>query len=652
MSSSLLSDAPKRRTKRKKAKKQRPQSALATAQRRFCAELGADFDALSEIEKGAAFERFASFHALRRFHAPEIAPHELDEAAPAVSDGGRRDSVAVIAGGVLIKHLDQVETVVDLAADGLKVDVVVIRATRANRFDAGAIAGFGHDLLDQLAPAVGAETPADAAHLNFSCLDALRQRGEALGATVRIAVHAYYVALGSWSDDRAAAEALADARARLMVLPGLSDADCEAIDRARLLDMIASGAPLPVVGGGGESETMLEVEDYEATLPTAGLVALPDLPGVDGGYSGHVPVSAFLTLLERPDGQGLREAIFHQNVRGFQGEGGVNERIRATLAGPERAQFLLRNNGVTIVSDAIEREGNEVSLLNYQIVNGLQTSTVIYRLRDQLRDAIDVFVPVKLVAAEDWPLRRKIIEATNRQTPITGAALYAASEKAVEIERYFKLRAAAGGPPLYLERRPGQFPPDFQHQRVSLEDLLRVFYAVFREAPQIAEKGFSAIASELDDDLLGPSLSPEPYYVAARLLAIVREAAQRKDDARLSQIEHHAAFALRVVAAPEPPPLGDAVAMRAICKDIELKLGGAHRREEIEAILLRVTESPRQRLRSGAQGVATVKRTKLAVERGARAESLSPSAEVFVERLPDGLRRGDRLGRPSRADVA
>ena len=622
-----LSTKSARKAKRKKAKKPRATTALGAAQRRFAAELGLDFDSAADADKGAIFERFAAFQTLRRFHAPDIDPQSIG-APQKMAPSAPLDRLTLLIGGQIIDSPNQIDGALDLASDGLKADIVAIRATRANRFEPQAITAFAASLeASMLAVAsAGHSRAAPSAPAGVGLIHALRERAAKLGVRLKLSLYGYYAALGVWSEEREGAPALAAGRRALSAIDWLADAEMEAVDKARLLDMMASGAPVPLIGAAGEREDAISVEEYDADLPLAGLVALPGIPGVSAGYSGHVPAPAFLALLERPDGQGLREAIFHQNVRGYQGDGGVNERIRATLAGPDRAQFLLRNNGVTIVADAIEPDGASLNLINYQIVNGLQTSTVIYRLRDELRDAGDVHVPVKLVAAQDWPLRRAIIEATNRQTPITGAALYAACEKAVEIERFFKLRAAAGGPPIYLERRPGQYPPDFPHQRISLEDLLRVFYAVFREKPQTSEKGFSAIAGEVDDGLLGPSLSPEPYYVAARLLSLAREAARLKDEPRLCQIEHHAAFALRVIVAPEPPPIGDAVAMRSFCAGIERQIGGAARREELASLLMKVTESPRERLRGGVQGVPTLKRTKESVERRARAARVSDAA--------------------------
>ena len=277
---------------------------------------------------------------------------------------------------------------------------------------------------------------------------------------------------------------------------------------------------------------------------------------------------------------------------------------------------------MTIVADGLEREGPNVLLQNFQIVNGLQTSTVIYRIRDQLRYAHDVHVPVKIVAATETTIRRAIIEATNRQTPITGAALFAACEKALAIEAYFLDRLKAGGPPLVLERRPGQYAKSMKAEKVSLEEALRGFAAVFLEQSHVAERGFSAIAGEVDDGLLASSLTAEPYYAAARLVQFVRDVARERDEPRLVQVEYHAALGLRIMCAPGKPPLGDAAAMRAHCRRIEMQLTAEGRREDLAQRILEITQSPRDRMRSRVQGVPQLKRTRDDVAKRAEAMTL------------------------------
>lgn len=621
----MLTKSPTRRTERKRRKRRdkkvRPSNTLAIAQRRFASELGRDFEALSEAERGALFEYFASFHILRRFHAQEMEAPELEGLTVSGDVEGRVDCAALFIAGKLVASPEDIEAALSVAEAQANVDIVAIRATRANRFEETKLREFSEAVV---AMADCAEpTLADAqSRAPSALLGHARAVAAEMDLKINLRLFGYYTALGNWDPESANADLLAEARGAMGVYDWIGDTEFETVDRGRLLDMIATGLPSNSPLPENPSEE-IRVEDYEAELPLAGLVALPTIPGVGGGYSGAVPVSSFLDLLERDDGQGLREAIFTQNVRGYQGDGGVNERIRRTLAGPERSQFLLRNNGVTVVADAIEPHADAVVLRNFQIVNGLQTSTVLYRMRDDLFDAEDVHVPVKLVAATDWPMRRAIIEATNRQTPITGAALFAASEKALDLERYFRERTAAGAPPLFLERRRGQYSSSYAEQKITLEDLLRVFYGVFLELPQVAEKGFAAIAGDLDDGLLAPSLTMEPYYTAARLLMIVRETAKRLDEPRLLQLEHHAAFGLRVAAAPQKPPLGDATAMKVMCKQIELRINGVSR-EELEKRLLAMTESPRDRMRAGIQGVPQLKRTRDSVAKRAQTMLLDP----------------------------
>lgn len=608
----------------RRARKERAPDAISMAQREFAAEIGLDFDRMKDHERGALFERFAAFHILRRFHEQELSPGSLSRLVIGAAHDNQLDCVILMIDGGIVDSAEAIDAALDAASDTVNATIIFIQATRSNRFDRDKISAFVNG-----ASSFCAEHPDFIENEDLQRKRALKEhlfaRASEGGHHLTVSIYGYFAALGAWRaedrDENKEGE-LRRGRRTLGDLPWVSDVEFEAVDKNRILDMVATSLPLPRLG----DERALEIEDYEAFLPRDALVELPAIPGVEGGFVGHVPIAAYLALLEREDGQGLREGIFNLNVRGYQGDAGVNERIRETLAGPERAQFLLRNNGVTIVADALEIEGRQVRLDNFQIVNGLQTSTVIYRMRDELRAARDVYVPVKLVGATDWPLRRAIIDATNRQTPITGAALFAASDKALDLERYFRSRIEAGGPPILLERRRGQYPAGIEMERISLEDLLRAFYAVFHEAPHIAERGFGAIAGELDEHLFAPSLTAEPYYAAALLLSYIRRISSEAGVSKLDQIEHHAALGLRVICAPDPPPMGDAVAMRAMCRRIEIQLGPPERFAEFAEVVAHVTQSPRDRIRARKQGIATLKKTRDDVLRRARDKILPPPA--------------------------
>lgn len=611
-----------RRKPERRSKKKRPPNAIGVAVREFAREMGVDFDALPDGDRGAVFERFAAFHILRRFHEQELEPARMRDLLS--SQEASADCVALMINGGIVCDAQEIDAILETCGETLSFSYAIIKASRSPRFEPERRAAFVEAVCGFLSDAPSGRAPGGlrrAAELAQRLTDGAK----AAGVTLSGSAYCYYAGLGAWELSEASTAALIETRRTMnAAATWLDDVEFEIVDKHRILDFMVSGSPLrqiPESVSGG-----LQFEDYEAFLPAETLLALPRIRGVETGYQGHVAVDEFLGLLERDDGQGMREGIFTQNVRGYQGDGGVNERIRDTLLGRERAQFLLRNNGVTVVADSVSREGQWVRLSNFQIVNGLQTSNVIYRIRDHLRGARDVFVPVKIIATEETRLRRAIIDATNRQTPITGAALFAACEKALAIEEYFLERFRAGGPPLVLERRPGQYAKEVQAQRVTLEELLRAFYGVFLGQSQKAEKGFAAIVGEVDDGLLAPSLTPEAYYTAARLLTFVREVARERDEPRLAQIEYHAALGLRLMCCPSEPPLGDAKAMKALCRKIELQLNAEGRREALGALLLQITQSPRDRMRSRVQGVPQLKRTRDDIMRRALAEVLPEPA--------------------------
>ncbi len=608
----------------KGARRHRPPNAIVLAVRDFAKELGLDFDKLKDSERGALFERFATFHILRRFHEQELEPRLVDEMLSQNAPDASVSCVIAILNGQVLEDDEAIDRAIADGTGFVSLSIVAITASRANRFDPDKLEEFvdgSADILEAMgAPVTEAsrQSGVTAVGVDSALLERigkLRGATEDSGQKLLISVYGYYAALANWSDATTPAEALLRGRRRVKAIDWLGDSsvlvkevEFEAVDRGRILDLMATGMPLHSLPD--SLPNSVDLEDYDANLPSAGLIALPAIKGVESGFSGHVPVGAFIKLLEREDGQGMREGIFTQNVRGYQGDGGVNERIRDTLAGRDRAQFLLRNNGVTVVADEVERDGEDVVLTNFQIVNGLQTSTVIYRIRHELRGARDVHVPVKLVASADPTTRRAIIDATNRQTPITGAALCAVCEKAIGIERHFFARLRAGGPAMVLERRPGQYAKSLPADRVSLEEVLRAFYGVFLESPHIAERGFAAIAHDLDDGLLAPSLTAEPYYVAARLVQFVRDVARLRDEPRLAQIEHHAALGLRLMCMPTKPPLGEAGQMRSYCREIEMRMNAEGMRDIFAQRLLDITQSPRDRMRSRVQGVPQLKRTR------------------------------------------
>jgi len=121
--------------------------------------------------------------------------------------------------------------------------------------------------------------------------------------------------------------------------------------------------------------------------------------------------------------------IFESNVRDYQGTTNVNTEIQETLEAAPVEEFWWLNNGVTITaSEASAPGGKELVITNPEIVNGLQTSSEIFRYfsnNPDKRDSEKRNILIRVIVPESEETRDKIIRATNSQTPIPKASLRA-----------------------------------------------------------------------------------------------------------------------------------------------------------------------------------------------------------------------------------
>lgn len=102
-------------------------------------------------------------------------------------------------------------------------------------------------------------------------------------------------------------------------------------------------------------------------------IPLPSVPGVKESYLGVLPVGEFYKLV-RGEQDKILATVFYDNVRHFQSMNEVNAGMAASLANAEcHSRFMLMNNGVTIIAKRVVPAGDDLTLEDYQIVNGCQT---------------------------------------------------------------------------------------------------------------------------------------------------------------------------------------------------------------------------------------------------------------------------------------
>lgn len=204
------------------------------------------------------------------------------------------------------------------------------------------------------------------------------------------------------------------------------------------------------------------------------------------GWVGLVKLRDFGDLLTE-DGA-LAERIFESNVRGFQDETGVNNGIRETLESDDHsANFWMLNNGVTIISPKAAQAGHlRLTIEDPQIVNGLQTSRLIYayctgakaaKAKDDKRAVL-----VRVVQAAEADLQDKIIQATNSQNKMPAASLRMTDQVHRNIEEYFKKVD------LFYDRRKGYYKDQGKPVRkiISVNAVSQAVISVLLQRPDDA----------------------------------------------------------------------------------------------------------------------------------------------------------------------
>lgn len=126
---------------------------------------------------------------------------------------------------------------------------------------------------------------------------------------------------------------------------------------------------------------------------------IPEIPGVAEAYLGLVPATEFLSLLQDESGE-IIKTLFYDNVKDWQDFNPVNSEIRKTLESPAlRRQFVLMNNGNTMIAKTLRPTGNRFLIEDYQLVNDCQTSHVLFSQKEFLDES--VVIPLRLIARQD-----------------------------------------------------------------------------------------------------------------------------------------------------------------------------------------------------------------------------------------------------------
>jgi hypothetical protein len=292
------------------------------------------------------------------------------------------------------------------------------------------------------------------------------------------------------------------------------------------------------------------------SITFSGRVTLPTLPGVTEAFLGFIPVTEFLKLITDDSGS-IVKGLFYDNVRDFQGDNPVNQEMEKTLLTDDRQLFVLLNNGVTIVCGTqIQKTGDIFTIEDYQIVNGCQTSHVIYNNKTQLSQ-LDFQIPIKLIALNDENVKNKVIKTSNRQTVVKDEELAALTDFQKRLEEYYQA-VSNDSHRLFYERRSQQYRADTKVERnriVNIATQIRAFASMFLSQAHIASRYYGNLLKTVEKNIFLVNHSPAAYYLSAlalfRFEALVRK---RAIEQKYRPFKYHIVFAIRLRLEDGPMP--------------------------------------------------------------------------------------------------
>lgn len=239
---------------------------------------------------------------------------------------------------------------------------------------------------------------------------------------------------------------------------------------------------------------------------------IPDIEKVKEAYIGVVPAKTIIDLIE--EDSELISSIFYDNVRDFQGLNKINKEIKNTISDENlKYAFSVLNNGITIIAEKLVSTRDNVTITNYQIINGLQTSRVLSDSKEFIDDK--VFVTLKLIVTEDENLISKIIRSTNRQTEVKEEDLLAYSDFQKKLEDFFK--TFSDPDKLFYERRSKQYNGTSTDAKLIIDKstLIKTMGSFYFLKPQLATRYFGALFNEFGKQLFLDTHKLYPYYTAA-----------------------------------------------------------------------------------------------------------------------------------------
>ncbi|MDG1632681.1 AIPR family protein [Bacillus cereus] len=477
------------------------------------------------------------------------------------------DGLAIIVNNKLVKSTNEIDDLIELNGV-LNVNFIFIQSKTSSKFDNKEILNFFAWTKSFFKSPTQFETT-EMAHF-IELKEYIYQKSEYMEERSPIC-RMYFITTGKWLDDG-----------------NLSHVVKSNIDEMENTNLFEKVIFTPC--GAKEIQQMYRKtkEHATATILFEKRVTLPKIPKVKEAYFGLIPFSEFRKIII--DETDKIKNVFDDNIRDFLGlNNDVNDEIKVTISN-NRDFFSILNNGITVVAEKTSGAGDTITIANYQIVNGCQTSHVLYDCRNT-ENINNVAVPLKVIITEDDDIKNQITIATNNQTAVKKEELEALSDFQRNLESYYN--TIDGENKLYYERRTNQYNNStVQKTRiVNIPTQIKTFTAMFLNNPHGVSGYYGTIARKMGTRIFRLDHEYDPYYISAlamyKLDVLFRTNKLPKQARRM---RHHILMLARLKVAGNDMPEFNSKKITTYCKPLLEVLGDSEKYQTLFEEIIDIIE--------------------------------------------------------------
>jgi hypothetical protein len=455
-----------------------------------------------EEKQDKLFEIFCNYCVVSKSYLGRFNPN----AVTTLEDDASIDGIAIIVDNELILTVDDAKEIFNSHKTNLEAKIILTQVKSGEKFEKEEISNFNLGLVDflSLSPKLpNGEINKEALEIVNVILSNLKKVKNKLPD-----IEVYYCASGNYNETKELQACFQIIERNILETELFNKVKVEPLDRKELVKIWNSINK--------SNEAKLKVIEY---------FGMPPMPFIKQSYVTLVNAKEFVDKVLVDEVTGLiKHEVFEENIRAFLGnDTPVNDKISSTIQNAKKKDlFSVLNNGITIITPELTLTPNskEIDLVNYQIINGCQTSNTLFNNYTFLDDKINVVI--KCIETSNESNITDIISATNSQTNINDEAFFSLKEKSKLVQKYFEIENSKNAIDnhVYFERRENEYKiKDYQQSRIfDIKTLCRCYNAMILNQPYNSARYVSKIFEIQRENLFLDSDQESLYFASALCL--------------------------------------------------------------------------------------------------------------------------------------